>query len=317
MNRKNKRSVFITGASGFLGANIARAFLKKNYSVHILNRTKNISWRLKDIEKILKIHRGDVTNSKSLHAALHKSKPDYIIHLATYGAYHFQTESKKIVNTNIVGTLNLLEASKDIPYKCFINTGSSSEYGYKNTSMKEKDYCDPESFYAATKLSAANICKVFAKLNNKPIVTLRLFSVYGPYEEKTRLIPTIIKSLILNEEIKLTKGNVRRDFIYIEDVINAYFLAIKYAKKIRGEIFNIGTGYEYTNSEVVQKLFKVTNKKTHVLKNSYPKRGWDTSHWKADISYTKKQINWKPMFTIDMGLKTAYSWFEKNIKYYQ
>lgn len=312
-----KRNVFVTGASGFIGANIVRALLQKNFSVHVLNHSKRISWRLQEIKNTITIHTGDLTDKISLRRALQISQPDYIIHLAAYGAYSYQTELEKIVRVNIDGLKNLLEVSKDIPYKCFINTGSSSEYGYKNKSMKETDFCDPVSYYAATKLGATALCKVFAQLHNKPIVTFRLFSVYGPYEEPTRFVPTIMKNLLTKNPIKLTPGQQRRDFIYVDDITNAYMKALNLGKKIQGEIFNIGTGKEYTNDEIVKSLFSVTEKKTNLNKGAYEKRMWDTPHWRANIAKSKRLLGWKPYTTIDKGLLNTYSWFEKNLKFYK
>ena len=139
MSHKNKRTIFVTGAGGFIGANLTRKLLKQNFDIHILSRTKNISWRLKEIEDQITIHHGDLMDFASLKKALRKIQPAYIIHLATYGAYPFQTEIDKIVSINIEGTKNLLKASNNIPYRCFINTGSSSEYGFKDKPMKQDD----------------------------------------------------------------------------------------------------------------------------------------------------------------------------------
>ncbi len=316
MNQRNKSSVFVTGASGFVGANIVRKLLSKKYDVHILSRTKKLSRRLKDIENLVTIHNADITYFPQLKNVLSKINPDYIIHLAAYGAYHYQDELEKIAQINIEGTRNLLEASKNIPYKCFINTGTSSEYGFKNRPMKEADSCNPVSYYAATKLATTHICKIFASLNNKPIATFRLFSVYGPYEEPTRFIPTITKAIIKNEFINLTSGNQRRDFIYIDDVTDAYMSALSLGKKIQGEVFNIGTGVEHTNDEVVKTLFKSVERITRIEKGAYPKRTWDAPHWRADISHTKKLLKWQPLYSLDKGLKKNYSWFQKNLDLY-
>lgn len=316
MGRRNKRTIFITGAGGFIGANLTKKLLKQNFYVHVLNRTENISWRLKEITNKITVHYGDITDYNSLRQALLKTKPDYIIHLATYGAYSFQTEIDKIISVNILGTKNLLEASRDIPYKFFINTGSSSEYGFKDKSMKENDFCDPVSYYGLSKLTATQMCKVFAQINDKPIVTLRLFSVYGPYENQTRFIPTIIKSLIVKDVINLTPGNVRRDFIYVDDVIDAYLKALRQGSKIKGETLNIGTGREFTNDEIVQILFKITGKKTKVKKGGFSKRDWDTNHWTANTAKTKKYLKWESKYGIEKGLSETYLWLNKNLKYY-
>jgi nucleoside-diphosphate-sugar epimerase len=316
MNKKKERRVFITGANGFLGANLTRRLIKEGYDVHVLLRKDSNIWRLKDIKKYINIHQGDITEFNSLYKILQTLHPNYILHLAVFGAYHYQTDTKKIIHVNVEGTRNLLEASKDIPYTCFINTGSSSEYGIKNKPIKERDFCDPISYYAATKLTATHLCKIFAEQYKKPIITFRLFSVFGPFEEQTRFIPTIMKALIQKDDILLTAGNQRRDFIYVDDVLDAYMNALYLGKNLQGEICNIGTGNEYTNDEVVQQLFTITKKQTKINKGAYPKRIWDTSHWVADITHAKQVLDWKPRISLDKGLEKTYSWFlEKQHSY--
>ncbi len=178
--------------------------------------------------------------------------------------------------------------------------------------MNENDILVPISFYAATKASATLLCQVFAREYQKPIVTLRPFSVYGPYEEEKRFIPTIIRSVIENKPIKLTPGAQRRDFIYVEDIVDIYIKAISNRKKLFGQILNMGTGIEYTNDEVVQTLFKLANKKVEIEKGAFPKRIWDMPHWVADASKTKRLLNWSPGFTLEEGLRKTYQWFCKN-----
>ena len=258
----------------------------------------------------VKIYNVDLLDKKQLTKIVNKINPNFIIHLATYSNYRNQTDTEEMIDINIKGTLNLLLASKNIDYKLFINTGSSSEYGIKNNPMKETDLLEPISFYAATKASVTFLCQAFAKEYQKPIITLRPFSVYGPFEEEKRFIPTIIKAVVENKLIKLTPGNQRRDFIYIEDIIDIYIKSLSCGKKLSGQILNMGTGIEYTNDEVIQTLFKETNKKVKIEKGAYPKRIWDTSHWVADISKTKKLLNWKPKFTLGKGLRYTYNWFK-------
>jgi len=318
MLNKNKRKIFITGGGGFIGANLIRALLKSNkYEVHVLIRNSGIPWRLESIADKIILHPGDITNYASIRRSVINCKPDYIIHLAVYGAYHFQTNLKKIMNVNILGTENLLRATIDIPYRLFINTGTSSEYGRKNGTMKETQICNPMSYYAATKLGATLICKVFSEIENKPILTFRLFSVYGPYEEYTRLIPTIMYSILKKKIISLSPGKQHRDFIFSEDVCRAYLKALCLGEKLKGEIINIGSGIEYTNKEIVENTFKSTKDITVVKENSYLGRAWDIPHWKADITHAKNILGFQAKYSIDKGLHTTYSWFKENTKYYQ
>ena len=299
----------ITGGAGFIGSNLIKRLLDLgNNNINVTAKDSTSLSRLKSITGKIKLHKADLLDLKGLKKIFNKVNPSIIIHLATYSAYSDQQAAFEMVEVNINGTLNLLEASKDINYDIFINTGSSSEYGIKNKPMKENDLLEPLSFYAVTKASATLLCQVFAKEYKKPIVTLRPFSVYGPFEEKERFIPTIIKAIIDNKPIQLTPGNQRRDFIYIDDVIDIYINTILKGIKLAGQVLNMGTGIEYTNDQVVQALFKVTGKKVKIEKGAFPKRLWDTSHWVADISKTKKLLNWKPKFSLEDGLKKTYEW---------
>ena len=243
---------------------------------------------------------------------MEKISPTAIFHLATYGSYRNQEDAEQIITTSVNGTLELLYATIDVDYKIFVNTGSSSEYGLKPKPMKETDTLEPISFYAAAKASQTLLCQAFSYQYKKPIVTIRPFSVYGPYEQKDRFIPTIMHALIAKRPIMLTPGKQRRDFIFIDDLIDIYVAALKKSSKLSGEIINAGTGHEYTNDEIVKTLFKMTGQKTKVIKGGFEKRMWDNPHWIANITKAKKMLNWKPKYSIEKGLSKTYNWLVQN-----
>jgi len=303
------KKVFITGAGGFIGANLTRRLLSLGYDVHVLWKKSSNPWRIKDIKKQITIHDIDLLNKNSVSSVLNKIQPTAIVHLATYSSYRNQEDTEEIVNTSINGTLNLLLASKNIPYEIFVNTGSSSEYGFKEKPMRETDLLEPISFYASSKAGQTLLCQAFFLEYKKPIVTIRPFSVYGPYEQEDRFIPTIIRSLITKKEIKLTQGSQRRDFIYVDDLVDIYVKTLEKKNLLKGKILNGGTGKEYTNDEIVEALFKVTGEKTFVEKGQYPSRIWDSPHWVADMDQTEKLLNWKPKFSLEKGLLATYNWF--------
>ncbi|MEK7450490.1 MAG: SDR family NAD(P)-dependent oxidoreductase [Patescibacteria group bacterium] len=307
------KTVLVTGGAGFIGSTLTRRLLKMGYNINLIVKKDTNLWRLKDIVSKIRMHEINLLENLKLSRAVNKIKPNTIIHLATYSNYRNQQAIKQMINLNIEGTLNLLMASKDINYAVFINTGSSSEYGFKNKPMNEEDLLEPASFYAATKASATLFCQVFAKEYKKPIVTLRPFSVYGQHEEKDRFIPTIIKAVIENKPINLTPGNQRRDFIYIDDVVDAYIKTIRNGKSLAGQILNIGTGKQYSNDDVVKMLFKAVGKTVSVKKGAFPKRLWDTPYWAANISKTNKLLKWKPQFSLEEGLRKTY-FLSKNEK---
>lgn len=312
--KKGKSKILITGAGGFIGSNLARNFLKNNCEIHALLRKNTNTSRIKDILPQINIHFCDLTNKKLLKKIMGQTKPDYIFHLASYGNFPHQTELDKMIKTNVVGLLNLLDTTKDISYKSFLIAGSSSEYGFKNKPMKEKDYLEPPTYYAGTKASATLIAQAFAKTNKKPIAILRLFSVYGPDEPRTRLIPTVISQALNNKEIRLTKEKIKHDFIYIADVVEAFEKCI--SKKVaHGEIFNIGSGKQSSNHEVVKIIEKLLKRKLKIKIGAFPKRIWDANHWVADNSKAKKLIGWDPKFNLRSGLMETIEWtksYEKN-----
>lgn len=311
---RNKRVVLVTGAGGFIGANLVRRLLTDGYRVHVIWRKETNPWRITDILSQLSLHEVELSDRSGLTTLVEHINPKTVFHLAAHGAYSSQTDIDRMIEVNIKGTLNLLAASKNVDYDMFVNTGSSSEYGFKNKPMKETDVLEPTSFYAATKASATHLCRVFSREYNKPVVTLRPFSVFGPYEEPSRFIPTIIKALIAKTPIRLTPGVQRRDFVYIDDVIDAYFAIMKKGKSIKGELFNIGSGIEQSNDEVVQKLFSATEKKTRIVKGAFPARSWDTEHWVADISRANRLLGWQPRYTLTSGLKKTFEWFTQHQK---
>lgn len=303
-----RKCLLLTGGAGFIGANLTRELIKLHYDVNLILKKSSDLWRIKDVLGKVKIYYVDLLDKNKLTKTINKINPGFIIHMATYSNYRNQADVREMIEININGTLNLLLASKKVNFELLINTGSSSEYGTKENPMKESDLLEPISFYAATKASATLLCKAFALEYKKPIVTLRPFSVYGPLEEEKRLIPTVIKAVIENRPIKLTYGAQRRDFIYVEDVLDIYIKTISQGPKLAGQILNMGTGIEFTNDEVVETLFRIAGKRVKIKKGAYPKRFWDTSHWVADVHKTKKSLNWTPKFTLEQGLKKTYEW---------
>ncbi len=236
--------------------------------------------------------------------------------MAAYGNYSYESDPINIIKTNLIGTANLIWSLNSINYECFINTGSSSEYGFKSKPMKESDLLEPNSFYAALKASSTYFCQVVARSFNKPIITLRPFSVYGPYEEPKRFVPTVINNILSNKPIQLTAKKAHRDFIYIDDVINCYIKATKQIKqKIYGEAFNVGTGVQYSNDDIVRFITIIDGKKIIIVKGGYKNRSWDSDFWVSDISKSRNLLNWQPQYTLQMGLKKTYNWFKKNNEY--
>ena len=184
--------VIITGGTGFVGANLAQRLLHEGHEVNLLVRQGYTSWRINDIGSDLRLHTVDLGNRTSLIRIVGKIRPDWIFHLTAYGGTASQNDWHQMVETNIVGTVNLVEACLNVGFQAFVNTGSSSEYGFKHNAPSETEWLEPNSHYAVTKASASLFCRYTAQSQGVHMPTLRLYSVYGPLESSNRLLPKLI-----------------------------------------------------------------------------------------------------------------------------
>ena len=181
--------------------------------------------------------------------------------------------------------------------------------------MSETDLVKPNSNYAIFKSASSIYCQYQASINKLPIVTLRPFHVYGPYEDPSRLIPSLIKTLANDLNPKLVSPNISRDLIYIDDVIDIYINSC-HNSKVNGEIINIASGKNTKLRKIFSLVKKETKSKIRPIWNSMEKRDWDQEYWVADIQKFKKIYNNKKLTPLESGIKKFYSWYKKNKKYY-
>ena len=316
---KTKR-VIVTGASGFVGAHLAHRLLRDGHDVHLLVRENYTPWRIKSIRSEMHLHGVGLGNIETLANVVRRIQPDWVFHLAAYGSYPLETDLYKMVQTNIIGTVNLVEACMKVGFETFINTGSSSEYGFKDHAPSEKEWLEPNSHYAVTKASATLFCSYTAQFKNVHLVTLRLYSVYGPYEEPTRLIPTLILRGLRGELPPLVNPNVAHDFIYIDDVIEAYILAASVSEQEPGAIYNVGTGVQTSMGEVVKTAQQVLEFNVEPTWGSMPNRPWDIHVWVADNKKIREELGWYPKYNFEQGFHLMLNWFRSNptmIDFYQ
>lgn len=309
-------SVFLTGATGFVGANLAIRLAEQGDDVHILARPSSRLWRLENSLKSLHIHDVDLMDAPALTALLAKIRPKTVFHLAVYGAYPYQKDARKILETSIFGTLNLLEASKKADVGVMINTGTSSEYGSKDHPMSELEQLGPNSSYAVAKAAQTLLCQDFAKREELPVITARLFSVYGPFEEPTRLVPTIIRKALKNEDLPLADPNTARDFIFTADVVDAY-LALRDRADLSGEVLNLGSGRQTSLRDIVETTLALTGSTSKPLWGAYPPRPFDTATWVADMSHMQTKTGFTARTSLKDGLEQTISWLKPHLNFYE
>jgi nucleoside-diphosphate-sugar epimerase len=302
--------VFVTGGSGFVGACLVRALLERGHSVSVLLRPSSKLWRLAGVLERLDVYRADLMDCDAVKMALQTAKPEAVFHLATHGAYESQADARSILTTNILGTLGLLEASAAAGASVFVATGSSSEYGFKNEPMHETDRLDPNSFYSVAKAAQTHLCELWARKCPMNVAVFRLFSVYGPWEEPTRLIPTLVRRVRAGLPLEMVSPNTARDFIYIEDVLEA-LLNLGAVSKLRGEVLNLGTGVETTMREAVAAATELLGSRSEVRWGAMAAKQWDSSRWCADRTKAKELLGWEPRHTFRAGLARMSAWMEQ------
>ena len=305
-----KYPILITGAAGFVGSNLARYFVSQGIKIHIIIKKNSNLWRLKGVINKIHVHYSDLNNKTNIKRIIKKIKPKTIFHLATNGAYSDQNNLIKIKESIFDSTFNLINECKKYKFNIFVNTGSSSEYGFKKKKMKESDVLVPNSYYSAFKSSVSLYCQFESINSNIQIITVRPFHVYGPFERPTRLIPVLIKKMLSNKKISLVSPKISRDLIHIDDLIR-FYVKIANKKNLIGEILNLGSGKRYTIKDIYNSLKKLTGYKKKNLWNTMKNRTWDQSIWYADMSYVRKKIKWKPRINLKNGLLKTVEWHKK------
>lgn len=312
------KTYLITGGAGFIGANLVRKILTttSNPLIHIIEPSGTNLWRLADIQDQITIHSLNLIDFKEVENLVLALKPDVIFHLAAYGGMPNEQDQLMVYHVNLYGTINLLNACKKFGFDCFINTGSSSEYGKKSKPMKEADQLEPISDYAVAKVAATNYCAKEAILNKLPIYTVRPFSVYGNYESPTRLIPSVINSFLQKQPLNLSNPSNVRDFIYIDDMIDGY-LTLERKKPTNIFTFNIGSGVQSCIQDVVTTLQSLTQVTIPLMWQTTASRPWEPTHWQADIELAQNILSWTPHYSLETGLKKSLDWFTRNQNLYQ
>lgn len=310
--------IAITGATGFVGANLVTYLRKRNYEVYPMVRKDSNTWRLSHSRNDIDVSYIDIEDRNNIFKSVRKIKPDVLIHTASYGVYPYENYRNKIYRTNLNGTMNVVDAGIAAGVPFIINTGTCSEYGKKDRPMKESDEIHPETDYATSKSLATQYC-AFKSNKETKIITLRLFTPYGYYEHRSRLIPYLLYSSINGTKVSLSSPSNVRDFVFIEDVINAYKLAIINKNKIdTSTILNIGYGKQHKLVDLVRIVSRLSGRNLDVEWTGEKRRPGDgIKMWQANINKARNIIGWKPMVSLDKGLMKTSIWIKENIELYR
>ena len=302
--------ILVAGAAGFVGANLFKMLAAVRDDVYaVVQREKN--WRLAEVsdEKIIAVDINDFLATKNL---VHSIAPQTIFDCVAYGGYSFEEDANLIYQTNFQSIVNLINLLARGAFSAYVHAGSSSEYGNNCAGTAEEAVCEPNSHYAVSKFAAASYLHFMGKQRGFPCVNLRLFSVYGPLEDTSRLFPNLIRQALVGKLPPFVDARTSRDFIHVDDACSAFVLAAaKMHPGLYGENLNIGTGTKTTIAElasITQRVFKVVAEPQF---GTMQGRAWDLTDWYSNPQKAMELLEWRPYIGLDEGLKSMAMWVEK------
>jgi polyisoprenyl-phosphate glycosyltransferase len=308
--KKIQGPILVLGASGFLGANLLKKLLQ--YREDVFGTFFHApAWRLEGIPAKHLIQT-DLLVDSNLDALLSQTSPKTIFNCVAHGAYSFETDSSLIYQTNFNLTEKILIRLAPLDIAAYVHSGSSSEYGDKAAGPTESDLPDPNSDYAVSKVAAANLIRYYGQKKKLPCANLRFYSIYGPLEDSSRLIPQVIKHGLLGEYPPLVNPEISRDFIYVDDACEAFVETALHLRSAHfGDSFNIGSGRKTTIRNVVESSKEIFNLKAEPKFSSLPDRNWDVQNWFANTSKTKELLEWEARTAFKDGLKATAEWYRE------
>ena len=307
------RPVVITGCSGFVGANLAVAVAARGVRVIGVESPSAADWRTRAMPK-LEMERLDLCRRADVLAFVERVQPLAIYNCAAYGAYSVQADPQRIFEVNLLAVRYLLEAARSVSgFQAFVQAGSSSEYGFNCSAPREDAATEPDSDYAVSKVAATQLVRMYAQKYGVPGFVLRLYSVYGPYEDFSRLIPSLLTHAREGRFPPLVNPTISRDFVYVADVVRAFEAVLANSHQLKpGEIFNVGSGHPTTLAELVQLVREQFGIRAEPVWGSMPDRSWDHPGWFADPAKAASALGWRSSTSLREGLAASVRWLEEN-----
>ncbi len=321
---KNRR-VLVTGADGFIGSHLTEKLAKEGAQVRAFVYYNSFGrWGWLDekdsvLEKNIEILLGDIRDSNRVFEAVEGQ--EIVFHLASLIAIPYSYHAPdSYVQTNIGGTLNILNAGRKVGVHRIIHTSTSEVYGTAQyVPIDEKHPLQGQSPYSATKIGADMLSESFFRSFNLPVTTVRPFNTYGPRQSARAVIPTIISQLFLGEKkIKLGALSPTRDFNYVTDIVSG-FLRVALCDKAIGHVINIGSGQEISINDLAKTLMKETGIKADIVCENERLRppNSEVNRLLCDATRAREWAGWRPQYSLEQGLTETAKWVQDNLKLFK
>lgn len=318
------KKVLVTGAGGFIGSHLVDALLEKGADVtafvhyNARNDWGMLEGRYSDKTQNLTVIAGDVTDSLFVKKAV--ADKEYVFHLAALiGIPYSYVAPESYINTNIKGTLNIMQACLDEDVTRVVHTSTSEVYGTAQyTPIDEKHPLQGQSPYSASKIGADKIAESFHCSFGLPVTTIRPFNTFGPRQSTRAVIPTIITQALTGKTVKLGSLTPIRDLTYVADTVNG-FIKLAESKKTIGKTINTGSGRGVTIGELAEIIIRQVNPKAKILceeKRVRPDKS-EVMELLCDNRCAKELAGWKPEYTLEEGLSLTIDWMKEHIDSYK
>lgn len=327
----NKEKILVTGADGFIGSHLTEALVRDGYDVRAFvqyNSFNNWGWLehvSQEVKSNIEVFSGDIRDPHGVKKSMMDRTT--VLHLAALIGIPFSYHSPDTyVDTNVKGTLNILQAARELNIRKLVHTSTSEVYGTAQyVPIDEKHPLQGQSPYSASKIAADQLAYSFYNSFDLPVVTLRPFNTYGPRQSARAVLPTIIIQLLSGKnKIKLGAQHPTRDFNFVKDTVSAFIAAIEGNLGL-GEVINIGSNFEISIKQAADEIAKILNKDLEIISDDSrlrPEKSEVDRLW-ADNTKAQKILSWKPSYSeitgFNRGLVETIEWFSiaKNLELYK
>jgi NAD dependent epimerase/dehydratase len=318
----SNKKILVTGAGGFIGSHLAEQIVLKGGSVRALvhyNAMGRWGWLdTSDYLSEIEVIPGDITDKDSFSKAL--DGIDIVFHLAALiGIPYSYRAPRSYVDTNVIGTLNVLQSALDQNIDLVVHTSTSETYGSAQyIPIDEEHPLLGQSPYSASKIGADKLAESFNRSFNLPVVTVRPFNTYGPRQSARAVIPTIVTQVLTQGWVNLGNLHPTRDLNYVIDTTRGFMSAAEHPEAV-GEVINLGTGHEISIGELARMIFRLMGKEEEIRADTDRARpqASEVDRLCADITKAREILDWSPSYSLEDGLLETIDWIQNHLQYYK
>ena len=318
------QNVLVTGAGGFIGSHLVEVLVSRGAAVRAFVRYTSradiglLAFLPEPILDGVEIIAGDLRDQDAVRRAA--EGVDLIFHLGALIAIPYSyLHPAEVVETNVMGTLNILLAARDLGIPRLVHTSTSEVYGSAlRVPIDEAHPLQGQSPYSASKIGADKLAESFYSAYDLPVVTVRPFNTYGPRQSARAVIPTIISQVLTRDKLHIGRLDTRRDFTFVDDTVTGFLKAAE-AQGVDGDLFNLGTGEDVTIQEIIDTVFKITGVQLPIIQQEVRMRPdkSEVTRLLSDNHKAAQALGWVPTVDLEAGLRRTVAWIEEHLDVYR